>query len=278
MGKVSEEKQRAGKIIEILPYLPRALWAQYLDLIVECLEEQKQVAELLLGPMYEEKKKERILNGPMLKALGWPLKADHTEAAEAVIGKNKRDMVSSEEMEDGDVRGLHPRFTRPIHIDSECFTAKVKVVSEFPNGKTLSGSGTLIGERIILTVGHILFDKKIGKSPAESITVLAGVHGIFGNFQSRKGTYAVLSHPWYDDGEIKQDIGLILLDQPFKTATPIKYRQTPTSEKGEVHGYPSDKPYYGLVPCKSVSVMNYDHDKTAGMVVHEADTFEGREH
>jgi hypothetical protein len=228
--------------------------------------------------MFEESKEERTSNGRILKALAWNLKPGATEATEAVFRTHPRTVVSSEEMKDGNVRGLSPSVTYSIHIDSECFIAMVKLVSDFGGGKTVSGSGTLISNQVILTTAHNFFDRMWDKSPAQSITVIAGVNGKSVDIETRKGRYAVLSIPWFTNRVSKQDMGLILLDRPFKTANPMKIRQTPASEEGTVYGYSSDAPYNGLVLCKSDSVMTYDKDNTAGMVEHYASTYKGRDH
>jgi len=290
MDQDPREKQQAGEMIRLFLTIPRQHWEK-LRMIWKRFrtgfEELVQVAELLLtlSPdkkgsfldlLCEESKKESTLNGSKPKAIGFHLKHGPIEGTEAVNPNNKRYAFTAEEMKDGYLRGLLPCVAHPIHIDSESSTANVKIDSVFPDGSSVSGSGTLIGERVVVMTAHSFYDPEEDPRPAESITVRTGVHGRSGSVEIRHGIYAVLSFTWYTDRVRTQDFGLILLDSRFETAIPMQTRQTPHSEMAEVYGFSSDKPYNGLMLCQAVSMIKYDHDKTAGMVEHVSSTYYGK--
>ena len=87
--------------------------------------------------------------------------------------------------------------------DTYPYSAVTYIESEFPNGKTSSGSGAVVGENDVLTASHIIYSPEDG-GLADSITVYPGLDG----YEQPYGSYDAASFNYYEvdgDGYSSQD-------------------------------------------------------------------------
>ncbi len=132
-------------------------------------------------------------------------------------------------------------------------TSVVKIGMVFNDGSSGSCSGTLIGDRFILTAGHCLVNPK-SKSKATAVFVapayFEGVNPAFG-YTVTKNYYTW--NAWNENNDYDYDLGVIVLDQPLGVKTgwlPYGYNDSNSlfSSSGNDFynfGYPAEDPYDG---------------------------------
>ncbi|WP_226779665.1 trypsin-like serine peptidase [Oceaniglobus trochenteri] len=109
-------------------------------------------------------------------------------------------------------------------------------------------TGALIGEDIVLTAAHCLFDKRTGKRYGDdSIEFLAGWRD--GRAQAYRGVRRSVVHPEYDIndkamGRIARDLALIQLDRPIRNSRIAPFATHARPQKGD-----------------RVGVVSYAHDR-----------------
>jgi V8-like Glu-specific endopeptidase len=120
-----------------------------------------------------------------------------------------------------------------------------------PPGKTEIGSGTLIGPRVILTAGHVVYDHFKGNATSGRYALRIEV--TFGNGVTRKGVKAQTTNEWIQvDSKLRLetsavDFGIIVLADPIDNQiTPLRVetatRTQLSSEVLNVAGYPAGPP------------------------------------
>ncbi|RWA07864.1 hypothetical protein EKO27_g7254 [Xylaria grammica] len=193
-------------------------------------------------------------------AVAWKLAAGFSEA---ILGKYPRDVVSSKEvMIDGLLRGV------------------VKITVSFQEGYVVTGSGVLINDRTVATVGHLLINTH---GHAKGVVIQAGHGGGDDTMESRDGIYVAVHGKWYyEKRSDPNDLGFIRLSKPFNTVNPIEYMRTPIIHDGTdaaIYGYPFDMPENedarGNRLCVSRSAVRYRQSDSTGMLEHEGDTEKG---
>ncbi|KAI1116578.1 trypsin-like cysteine/serine peptidase domain-containing protein [Nemania sp. NC0429] len=186
-------------------------------------------------------------------AVAWKLNSGFPEA---IIGENPRSVVTPEHITaGGHLRGV------------------VRIIATWQGG-FVKGSGVLIDEFTVATVGHLLIDRD-GHARNVVIRVSEG-----GGDESRNGTYAAVHYGWYSRRSNPNDLAFIRLSKPFETVKPIKYMQTPVTDKdsnASIYGYPGDMPNNakGNQLCVSKSPIRYSQSYPTGMLEHKGDTEKG---
>jgi V8-like Glu-specific endopeptidase len=116
-----------------------------------------------------------------------------------------------------------------------------------PAGKAFAGTGSLIGDRHVLTAGHVLFNAAQG-GWAQRIRVVPGMDGdtwwfdsellVWPNFRQRSVT------GWSEDQDIDYDYGLITLNTGFSLGSfGLLYASDSTLDNTTAYitGYPAEK-------------------------------------
>jgi glutamyl endopeptidase len=151
-----------------------------------------------------------------------------------------------------------------------------------PAGKAFAGTGSLIGDRHVLTAGHVLFNAAQG-GWAQRIRVVPGMDGdtwwfgsellVWPNYRQRSVT------GWTEDQDIDYDYGLITLNTGFSLGSfGLLYASDNTldSTTAYVTGYPAEKgtppgtQQFGVPGGGSVT----DYDST--LVYYSIDTSKGQ--
>ena len=145
-------------------------------------------------------------------------------------------------------------------------------------GKVYIGSGTMIGNKYVLTAGHNVFFRNFDSAP-DSITFFPGLHGDQAKWKVEAESYVV--HPTYKDISLDKsvvkeyDIGLVTLKTPVGDETgwidfdPLD-DATLSGKQLTVTGYPGDKDngrcmYTMTGPIKSLTARQVFYDiSTAG--------------
>ncbi|KAI0434845.1 trypsin-like cysteine/serine peptidase domain-containing protein [Xylaria sp. FL1042] len=190
-------------------------------------------------------------------AVAWKIIANFPEA---ILGKYPRTVVPSEDIMPGyPLRGV------------------VKIIADFGGGTVSSGSGVLINEWTVATVGHILINND---GHAKTVGILVGQAGSDHCTESRKGIYVAVHYKWFEKRSDLNDVAFIRLSKPFDTVDPIGYMQTPVIENqhnGRIYGFPYDMP--GDAPgdrlCVSNCPIRYSQPCSTGILKHEGDTEKG---
>ncbi|MBN1524915.1 MAG: trypsin-like serine protease [Spirochaetales bacterium] len=121
-----------------------------------------------------------------------------------------------------------------------------KLFITFPDGYTCTGSGSLCGDRAVMTAGHCVYDNKHG-GWAASIRVVPGLNGTYQPFGEAWGIHYWSCSGWTSDRNWEYDYGMITLDRNLgRVAGWMGYCYvsdsylTPTAQ-GWVSGYPGDR-------------------------------------
>lgn len=144
--------------------------------------------------------------------------------------------VEEEKILGNDNRKLVKNFT------SGPYRKVVKLNMKYPNGKSYSGSGIMIGEDTVLTAAHNIYTKEIG-GWASYVTVFAGAKNddfLIGKAHSKK-LFALKE--WIDSTSYEHDLAVIKLDTKLgrKTGTLSITTNMIINERLETSGFPGDK-------------------------------------
>lgn len=112
----------------------------------------------------------------------------------------------------------------------------------FPNGKTYTGSGTMVGRDSVLTAAHNIYSKSAG-GWASKIVVYAGVEGQkfhIGKAQSKK---IHTLNQWINKRDFQYDLAIIKLNNNLGDKTGILpiTSKVRLNESIETSGFPADK-------------------------------------
>ncbi|KAI3318494.1 trypsin-like serine protease [Xylariaceae sp. AK1471] len=158
-----------------------------------------------------------------------PNKEEHGD--EIVLGRNPRKVSSDADVQDD---GPHSGI--------------VRVMATFLDRNGVRwlgrGSGTLIDARHVMTVGHNVWDRKLG--PAVSITIRrdrrADPHGM----DDRPVEMAGVQYNWATEFSKQNDFAILHVSDPFPCKMqPMRYQRTPTEVDPadiKIYGYPRDMP------------------------------------
>ncbi|MEJ7542122.1 trypsin-like serine peptidase [Staphylococcus intermedius] len=141
----------------------------------------------------------------------------------------------------------------------------------FPNGKTYSGSGTMISEDTVLTAAHNIYAHNVGW--AKEVTVYAGKKGNQYTIGKAKSKKIWTFKQWIDSTDQNYDIGVIKLDSKLgkKTGTLGITSRIKEGEKIEISGFPGDKP--GEMQYKSTGHLK---KVTDNILYYDVDTYNGQ--
>ncbi|KAI0436151.1 trypsin-like cysteine/serine peptidase domain-containing protein [Xylaria telfairii] len=190
-------------------------------------------------------------------AVAWKLDAGFSEA---ILGKNPRDVVPPEEIMLGSyLRGV------------------VKITVGFGGDSIVTGSGVLIDDWTVATVGHLLVNDY---GHAKDVVISAGQGSSDNTIEFRDGIYVAVHYKWYDKRSDPNDLAFIRLSKSFDTVNHIKYMQTPVTDNSidaSIYGFPYDMPHDspGNRLCVSRCPVRYGQSSSTGMLEHEGDTAKG---
>ncbi|KAI0413565.1 trypsin-like cysteine/serine peptidase domain-containing protein [Xylaria grammica] len=143
----------------------------------------------------------------------------------------------------------------------------------------MSGSGFLIDDWTVVTVGHLLVNHC---GCARGMRIWAGRGGDENTIESRDGMYVAVHNGWFEGYSECNDLAFIRLSEPFNTVNPLEYKQTPITHNGvdaAIYGYPCDLPENssarGNRLCVSRSSVRYGWSNSTLMLEHEGDTERG---
>ncbi|GAW20542.1 hypothetical protein ANO14919_100500 [Xylariales sp. No.14919] len=191
-------------------------------------------------------------------AVAWKLE---TGFSEVLLNKNQRAVVPLEEIKIGSLlRGV------------------VRISVRLQTGPVF-GTGVLIDDLTVATVGHLLVDTY---GNVQGVTIWAGQGDGDNTIEDRDGIYVAVHNRWYRERRNSNDLAFIRLSKPFGKANPIKYMQTPVTHNGidaSIYGFPYDLPEKGNERgkrlCVSESAVRYSLSDSVGMLEHEGDTEKG---
>lgn len=155
---------------------------------------------------------------------------------------------------------------------------------EGENQKSYSGTGWLLNHDTVVTAGHNVYnpDKKFY---ACKVTVSIGVTvGTMGSDIVETQQVSTVAVHWghFAAGRIQNDMAILKLKQPLKTARPIPWIQTPligTACDLRIVGYPGDlqdKKKKGRVMYESRGKISYDLKDSDFSLRYELDTYRGQ--
>lgn len=110
------------------------------------------------------------------------------------------------------------------------------------------GTRWLIRDDLLVTAGHVVYDRSLGCGAATQIKCYLGYHGkrSLGSFQTqaRYGSKVVTTNDWTQDGDRPKDVAFIQVNMPFTgSLSPFQYVDTPSVFDGKIGlvGYPADQ-------------------------------------
>lgn len=110
------------------------------------------------------------------------------------------------------------------------------------------GTGWLIRDDLLVTAGHVVYDRSLGFSAATQIKCYLGYHGKRSldsvQTQARYGSMVVTTQEWTQDGDRPKDVAFIQVNMPFTgRLSPFQYVDTPSVFDGKIGlvGYPADE-------------------------------------
>ena len=163
--------------------------------------------------------------------------------------------------------------------DPAKFPNVVHVLSVFPRGTTV-GSAALIGPRVLLTAGHVVYDPRLGNAARHFSIAIGGRPRriLYANLWQTTGRWIKKDSHLDDFGRAQSlaDVGVIILDEPIDVVTPLfPVETTPREPLGamrlNVAGYraqtpPNPKRIYraSFVPTRLTKTRMYYPVRTIG--------------
>ncbi|KAI1460234.1 trypsin-like cysteine/serine peptidase domain-containing protein [Annulohypoxylon moriforme] len=178
----------------------------------------------------------------------------------------------------------NPRRVSPATTvqDGGIYSGIVRVVAEFKDHigqrRRSSGSGTIIDNRHVVTVGHNVWNPEDGL--AVSITIVRDDRADQKNYHVDSG---VVHFQWVKVSSVPHDFTILHVSEPFHDQIQhMKYETTPTSGgvvNVGIHGFPYDMPsndqgHHLAHLCYSQSQVEYVPNDYS-MVLHDGDTESG---
>ena len=151
-------------------------------------------------------------------------------------------------------------------VDVFPFSAVVQLKIEFQDGTTSAGTGAFVGDNLILTAGHIVYDPSIGW--VTSVTAYPG--GTSSSFGSTTAVSVASFNGWVSDYEFYYEYGLIEVADCLQAGSFGLSDITDDSLRDSVlthYGFPGDKDEGTLWHSAGVAVDYYpdwfEHDMDA---------------
>lgn len=153
-------------------------------------------------------------------------------------------------------------------------SGRVRLVMDFSDGYRSSGTGTIIGDKYVLTAGHVIYSHDHG-GWATRIYAFPGQDGNSKPYSAMSTTLRSVTG-WTVDGDNDYDYGLITLDTPIGNQTGIYCLgsfsdATLDTTNAYIYGYPVDKPWGtqwgsgGPIEDYDSTMLFYDIDTYGGM-------------
>jgi len=146
--------------------------------------------------------------------------------------------------------------------------ARVRLALEFSDGYTSNGSGHLVGNKYVITAGHVVYSADHG-GWATKITAFPGQDGNSKPFGGGVSTDLRTTQGWVNDQDDDVDYGLITLDTNLGDQIGwfgLEYfsdSELDANPQVTVAGYPVDKPW-GTQWTMSGAIQNYSIDTFGG--------------
>ncbi|KAJ7466195.1 ATP synthase F1 [Mycena galericulata] len=199
---------------------------------------------------------------------------------ESVIGPDFRDKVNLADIQDGG------QFRSIVKIQS-------KFRSKDGSAKWMMGSGWLIRPDLLVTAGHVVYDKAYGYGAVTQIKCYIGYNGVqsvpkqgssIPAVQPRYGSKVVTTESWIVDGEARpRDVAFIQVHKDFVGSLNVfNFTGTPSPSvvKLGVVGYPGDKDLngeFGAQMYELFGVTSIDLDTTSRhMITYNVSTAGGQ--
>lgn len=150
-----------------------------------------------------------VFAGIVVGAIGWSWLAPCAEAAAAVKPARTLKVFGDDE--------------REVVADTTAFPwsaiGQVEAIWDRGDGTIVvsTGTGTLIGRRVVLTCGHCVYDEEYGW--ANRVVFIPGRNGDEEPFGRANVVYTVAQQAWTGDLNNDYDIAMMLLDEPLGEQT-----------------------------------------------------------
>jgi V8-like Glu-specific endopeptidase len=120
----------------------------------------------------------------------------------------------ADDRDPGDGYGEIEQAVRTTLIDTTAWPARanVKLYQTYPNGQRSSCSGSMIGDRFVLTAGHCIWQPSRG-GWASAVTVVPGLDETYTPFGSAEAINLVSVTGYTSDGDKSSDFAMITLDR-----------------------------------------------------------------
>lgn len=112
----------------------------------------------------------------------------------------------------------------------------------------MMGTGWLIRDDLLVTAGHVVYDRSLGFGAATQIKCYLGYHGKRSldsvQTQARYGSMVVTTKEWTQGGDRLKDVAFIQVNMPFTGGLSLfQYVDTPLVFDGKIGlvGYPADQ-------------------------------------
>lgn len=159
--------------------------------------------------------------------------------------------------------GGHRRITATT---SPVYRNIVQIVSTFPTGASVTGSGFLISPNVVLTAGHNLHDRR-GGGWATSVSINPARNGLHFPFGTATWNTLAVGTAWYNTGGRNNgDWGAIRLNQNFHTGTSffnVNDMLHPTLLNATILGYPHFAPGHMYTNSGSISTIQPNFIRTS---------------
>ncbi|KAF7368208.1 Serine protease [Mycena venus] len=190
---------------------------------------------------------------------------DPYNSMESVLGEDFRGLIDPADFVDGG------RFRSIVKIQSRC--------NNQGEDFWMMASGWLIGTDLLVTAGHVVYDKAYGCGAATQIKCYIGYNGADsvpkqgsssdGAVQPRYGSRVVTTQSWIKDSDSRlRDVAFIKVHKPFVGDLNVfefnNNTVSPSTALFGVVGYPGDKNFRGEFGAQLYELFNnttYDLDK-----------------
>lgn len=98
------------------------------------------------------------------------------------------------------------------------YGAVCKLFVDFPSGNSFIASGSLVGESLVLTAGHVLYSKDEG-GWASRVEVVPGYDAGYRPYGTYYATRVRSVNGWVEDEDFNYDFGAVQLDRPAGATT-----------------------------------------------------------